>query len=217
MLILSHRGFHESAPENTLAAFAEAVTMGVDGIETDVRLSADGLPIIFHNRVAPDGRAVASLTQSELSALVGYEVPTLDRVLASFDGILWNIEIKTPSAFGPTLDILKQYHSSRRLLVTSFWHNVVEQVKAELDIDCGIVVRHHPPANRSIQDLLPPPGTINTIVWHYEIIDPSLLHAAAQIGIRNFVYDAALCDEQQTCADLDIDGLITDRPDILRS
>jgi glycerophosphoryl diester phosphodiesterase len=35
MLVLSHRGYHERVPENTLAAFAEAVDLGVDGIETD--------------------------------------------------------------------------------------------------------------------------------------------------------------------------------------
>ena len=51
MLLLAHRGYHLSVPENTMAAFAAAVALGVDGIETDVRLSRDGLPVIIHDRV----------------------------------------------------------------------------------------------------------------------------------------------------------------------
>ncbi|MBI3937750.1 MAG: glycerophosphodiester phosphodiesterase, partial [Betaproteobacteria bacterium] len=42
MLILAHRGYHATVPENTLEAFAAAVELGVDGIETDVRTSRDG-------------------------------------------------------------------------------------------------------------------------------------------------------------------------------
>src|SRR5258708_4377063 len=81
MLILSHRGYHETVPENTLEAFEQAVALGVDGIETDIRLSADGLPILFHDRTTSDGRSVAALSRAELSELVGYPVPTLGEAL----------------------------------------------------------------------------------------------------------------------------------------
>src|SRR5262249_3557646 len=50
MLILGHRGYHATVPENTLEAFAQALALGADGIETDIRLSADELPILFHDR-----------------------------------------------------------------------------------------------------------------------------------------------------------------------
>jgi len=51
MLTICHRGYHAAAHENTLEAFAQAAFIGAKGIETDVRLSADGLPVLLHDRV----------------------------------------------------------------------------------------------------------------------------------------------------------------------
>jgi glycerophosphoryl diester phosphodiesterase len=48
-LIIGHRGASAAAPENTLAAFAEAQRVGADGIEFDVRLSRDGIPVVIHD------------------------------------------------------------------------------------------------------------------------------------------------------------------------
>jgi glycerophosphoryl diester phosphodiesterase len=73
MLVLSHRGVRTHAPENTLAAFEAAIALKVDGIETDIRLSKDGIPILFHDRLTLDGQEVVSMTQAELS-----------------DGLAWN-------------------------------------------------------------------------------------------------------------------------------
>src|SRR5262245_23592153 len=98
MLVLSHRGYHVSARENTLEAFDQAVTLGVDGIETDVRLSADGIPVLFHDRLVPGPRPVASLTHAELSHCANFEVPTLAQTLERFPNVLWNVEIKVPEA-----------------------------------------------------------------------------------------------------------------------
>ena len=49
-LIIGHRGASAVAPENTLAAFREAVAVGADGIEFDVRLTRDGVPVVIHDR-----------------------------------------------------------------------------------------------------------------------------------------------------------------------
>src|SRR5579864_277216 len=102
MLVISHRGYHVRAPENTLESFEAAIALGVDGIETDIRLSADQVPILFHDHLAPDGRDVASLSHAELTHAVGYAIPTLEQALqlpvAGKRDFLWNLEIKTPAA-----------------------------------------------------------------------------------------------------------------------
>ena len=51
-LLISHRGAHKEAPENSCQAFEIALDHGVDGIETDVQLSCDGVPVLFHNPTA---------------------------------------------------------------------------------------------------------------------------------------------------------------------
>src|SRR4029079_9965150 len=118
MLNISHRGYCAEHAENTLDSFRAAISLGVDGIETDVRLSADGLPILCHDRVVPDGREVALLTRVELAEALGHPVPTLDEALDLWAGGLWNIEIKTPSVVDTTLGVLGDYASTRSILIT---------------------------------------------------------------------------------------------------
>ncbi|MCY7375785.1 MAG: hypothetical protein LH472_07415 [Pyrinomonadaceae bacterium] len=72
-LIIAHRGASASAPENTFAAFQKAIDNGADGIEFDVRLSKDGIPVVFHDadlrRLAKIKNRVADLTAEELSRI----------------------------------------------------------------------------------------------------------------------------------------------------
>lgn len=71
--IVAHRGAHDEAPENTWPAFDAALSAGADGIEFDVQLSADGIPVIWHDRTLVRlgaGRRYASdLTAAELAGL----------------------------------------------------------------------------------------------------------------------------------------------------
>src|SRR3954467_4486218 len=136
MLLFAHRGLHAQAPENSPASFGAAIALGVDGIETDVRLSADGLPVIIHDRVTPRKRAVAELTRREIESDVGHPVPVLDEVLEAFAGIAWNIEIKNPEAWGAAAPVLARYQRTRRLLVSSFRHDIVKRCADELALDC---------------------------------------------------------------------------------
>lgn len=117
-LIIGHRGASASAPENTLAAFGMAIQAGADGIEFDVRLARDGVPVVFHdatlNRTARMNSAVSELTSKELAKIDvgswfakvnkhrksgsfgGERLPTLAVALESlkgFDGLIF-IELK---------------------------------------------------------------------------------------------------------------------------
>lgn len=103
-LRLAHRGDHRVAPENSLAAFRAALELpGCDGLEFDVRLSRDGVPVVIHDptlrRVQRRPGRVAELTADEL-AMAG--VPTLAAVLAAIpaDAFL-DIELKVDG--GPAL------------------------------------------------------------------------------------------------------------------
>lgn len=71
--IVAHRGARDEAPENTCSAFERALRYPIDGIELDVQMSADGVPIIYHDatlwRVARSRRRVADLTTDQLARL----------------------------------------------------------------------------------------------------------------------------------------------------
>jgi len=72
-LIIAHRGASAYAPENTFAAFSEAISCGADGVEFDVRLARDGVPVVFHDedlrRIAGRTEKIDELTSAELAAV----------------------------------------------------------------------------------------------------------------------------------------------------
>src|SRR5262245_34877286 len=138
MLVLAHRGVHHDARENTFAAFEAAVAAGVDGIETDVRLSADGIPVLFHDARCKR-RLVSRMTRMEISRAVGHHVPSLAEALDRFD-VLWDIEIKSPDATDSTIDVLRRFAGSRRFFVTSFRRDILTRVAAA---DVGEIGRAH--------------------------------------------------------------------------
>lgn len=214
MLVIAHRGGHAAVPENTLAAFEAAVAMGVNGIETDVRLSLDGLPVLIHDRVIASGQAVADLTRRELEQAVGHEVPTLDEALEQFSGILWDIEIKTTSALSPVIRVLEKHQAGHRIIVTSFRHDLVALCAASLKVNCGLLIAHRPLTLDSLLADFDSDGNprINHIVWDYDVLDETLLKQTAMDGFRNFVYGPMTKIEHDYCRELGVDGVITDYP-----
>ncbi|CAM3406805.1 glycerophosphodiester phosphodiesterase family protein [Halomonas lysinitropha] len=98
--VIAHRGSSLKAPENTMAAVEQAIRDRSDGIEIDVRLTADGEVVLYHDeslrRLAGDNRRVGALTRSELAEVdvgswfgdpfIGEPIPGLDEVLATVRG-----------------------------------------------------------------------------------------------------------------------------------
>lgn len=86
MQLIGHRGSaHLLAPENSLPAVERALLQGADGVEVDVRLTADGVPVCHHDeslwRTAGDRRYVSSLTYRELAAVGSHRIPLLSEVI----------------------------------------------------------------------------------------------------------------------------------------
>jgi glycerophosphoryl diester phosphodiesterase len=218
MLILAHRGYHSDVPRNALAAFERAVAAGLDGIETDVRVSADGVPILFHDRRAPDGTPISLLTHADLERIVGYSVPRLEDAVTTWgDEILWNLELKTVSSLEPTIALVTRYQSTRRFLVTSFLHPLVLALVDRTSVEGGLLVAHHPLNDNALGDWTAGSEQVKTIVWDYETCDGNLMAKSAAQGFRNFVYGALTNDEHQQLRQWLVDGAITDYPQYLKT
>lgn len=110
MILFGHRGARGEAPENTLAGFQYAQTLGIDAFELDVRLSADEQLVVMHDptvdRTTNGSGPVASFDAAELARLdaraehpdwpVPVGVPTLAELLAALPDVAhWELEIKT--------------------------------------------------------------------------------------------------------------------------
>lgn len=211
MQILGHRGYHANEPENTLGAFEQAVKMGMDGIETDVRLSRDGHLVLLHDHLFPDGRPVNESTRREMEECVGYSIPTLGEALDAWENIYWNIEIKTRAALDPAISILKQYCPTRDLLVTSFQHDLIARCSKLLEADFGLIFSHRPmDLFLETRERYP---RVKNLVLKYEILDQSLIRQARDAGFRLFVYGMKNLWEHKHCVEMEVDGIITDYPE----
>lgn len=134
--VIAHRGAAIALPENTTAAFAEAARLGADGVELDVRRSADGALIVRHDPSLPDGRPVAHVEVAELPAWL----PLLDAAVNASHGMSVNIEIKnlpTEPGWDPTEAVgaqvaafVAEREDPDRFTVSAFTLATVDAVRA---------------------------------------------------------------------------------------
>ncbi|MBQ8786386.1 MAG: glycerophosphodiester phosphodiesterase [Oscillospiraceae bacterium] len=152
--IFAHRGLVSgSFSENSLSAFREAVFMK-KGIELDVRITNDGVPVVFHDktlkRMCGDKRKVSDCTYDEICTLhlldTEEKIPTLDEVLSLVAGkVPLLIEIKLPKRFlwhhkleKAMLPLLKKYKGE--YLLQSFNKYSMRYMKRKLPkVKCGIL------------------------------------------------------------------------------
>ena len=215
MHLLAHRGYHAVPPENTMQAMYAAQGSGFEGIETDVRISADNQLILRHDRIAPNGVPVSALSRAELEALLEHSVPTLEEALEAFPDMLWNIEIKVIAALPQSMNVIKHFQHQRRIMVTSFRHDIAIECSKHLEVDCGLLVANRPVALSNLIHGALPENRLRTIVWDFEIIDPTQLQLANSVGFRNFVYGMHTQFEHDACYDFGVHGMITDHPQMV--
>lgn len=148
--VFAHRGASGYAPENTLEAFALAIRQGADGIELDVQLSSDGVPVVIHDetidRVTDKTGYVKDYTLQELKELAVLKdrfpaysqskIPTLKEVLEAVkpSGIQVNIELKTGIYWYPDIEkkvaeIVEETGMKDRIVYSSFNHYSVQRLK----------------------------------------------------------------------------------------
>ena len=109
VLILGHRGA-ASLPENTIPSFEKALEQGADGVELDVRRTADGKLAVVHGSVVGT-RAVQASTYDQIRKLKkGFEVPLLEDVLKIFGKKTFlDIELKTPGFEEQAVEMIREY------------------------------------------------------------------------------------------------------------
>jgi len=91
--VWAHRGARRLAPENTLAAFTRALAVGADGVELDVRRTADDVVVVHHDPAARGLGLLAERTFAQVRATCP-DLPTLDEALAACAGAVVNVELK---------------------------------------------------------------------------------------------------------------------------
>jgi glycerophosphoryl diester phosphodiesterase len=219
--VLSHRGRYGGAEqENTLAAFAAAVARGVEGIETDVRQTADGVLVISHD-AGVGGVTIAEATHAELAAGVP-DLCTFEEALRAIPaGCLLDVEIKVHGIERDVLATVARHRGYADFVVTSFHDGIVTVVKS-LDpaVRTGLVLGQGRPNSGLLARLseLFPAGRLRScgadvVIPNWRLLHLGFLRRAARRGYPVWVWtvnDPHLM--RRLLASPEVAAIITDRP-----
>ena len=230
-IAFAHRGGAGSFPENTLRAFRRAVDLGFTHVETDVHATADGVVVAFHDdsldRVTDGAGAVGDLDWSQVRrALVDGTDPIvrLDELLEELPDTRINIDPKSDAAVGPLVEVLRRAGAVDRVCVCSFSDRRTKRVRDQ--IGDSLCVGAGP---RGIARLLaasarlPAPGPFDFHAAQVPVrsrgltlVRPAVLAAAHRHGVAVHVWTIDEPAEMQRLLDMGVDGIMTDRPEVLR-
>lgn len=228
MKIFAHRGYSGKYPENTMLAFRKAVECGADGIELDVQLSKDGVPVIFHDekmeRLTNKKGLLCGYLWEELQETVILHENFQERIssleeylefIKRFD-ITTNIELKNsiikyPNLEEKVLKLVEEYQLKDKIIISSFNHKSLRKVKDLIpDISCGLL-------------------TVNVIyhISHYLIevgcdyfhplfytLDQEIFREVKEAGFRINTWTVNTKEELELIKGLEIDGMITNEPEL---
>lgn len=211
--IWAHRGASGAERENTLAAFAAAVALGADGIELDVRRTADGAAAVHHDAALSDGRLISTLAAGDLPA----DVPLLDAALDACGDLLVNIEIKEPPELAEVVVAeIRSRGVADRVLVSCFDLATIDRVRS---IDDGIPTAYlvlFPPDHDQAGSLVDTCRTRGHAALHphHLAVDEHVVALAhgADIALNTWTVDDS--ERIAALAAMGVDAVITNVPDV---
>ena len=125
--VLAHRGGSIESLENTIESFHYSKSLGCKFIETDVQVSSDGIPYIFHDetllRLLNRDDVFSSLHSSEIDNLRIFDehsIPKLETVLRIFPDMKFQIDVKTDEVAMPALKVIQENNAMDRVCIASF-------------------------------------------------------------------------------------------------
>ncbi len=227
----AHRGGASEAPENTLPAFEHAVRLGYRYIETDVHATSDGVLVAFHDdrldRVTDRTGVIAELPWSEVSKarVDGSEpIPLLEDILGTWPDLRVNIDPKADNSVDPLIDTLRRTGAVDRVCIGAFSDQRIERVRAALGprlctgmgpdamVDLIRAFQGEQVTFRSAAAQIPPVDPRGRPLATTELVDTAHAH-----GIAVHVWTIDDPDEMRALLDVGVDGIMTDRPAVLRA
>jgi len=206
-LLLGHRGARalKSIPENTVASFDQALADGCDGFEFDVRLTADGTPVVCHD----PQMGSFEIARSSVEQLTG--LAHLQDVLARYqDRAFLDIELKVSGLEKITVALLQKHPPRRGFVVSSFLPEVLRGVHAlNAGIPLGVICETK--AELSSWSELP----VDYVIPHYRLVDSALMSEIKAADKKILVWTVNTPTDMKRFAVLGVDGIISDNTSLL--
>jgi glycerophosphoryl diester phosphodiesterase len=240
---IAHRGSRVLWPENTIEAFSGAISLGYRHVETDLRLTRDGILVCLHDptvdRTTEASGPVSELTFEELGRLdagyrhtgtegpafrgKGIRVPSLEEVVSTFPDVAFVVDLKAENLVAPLIDLIDRLGLDERLIVGSFSDRRIDEFRAVAGgrvatstgaglsrswvlasrmgrgVRCDAAALQLPRRSRGVR-----------------VVDRRLVAVAHGLGLQVHVWTINHPGEMAELLDLGVDGIITDRPDLLK-
>jgi len=226
--VLAHRGGAEESFENTTESFEYSQLLGCEFIETDVQVSSDGIPYIFHDddlkRILNKPVRFDSLSSNEiddLSIFNSCKIPKLSDTLLRFPNLCFQIDFKTDEVVMPALDVINDMNVFDRVCIASFNSTRLQNVRSlypDLCISMG--------PNEVFKTLLASlnlfkgeiPGDCLQIPMSYygiKIVSKRFVDFVHSRGLKIMIWTINDIKTFKYLIDLGVDGIITDKPKLL--
>jgi glycerophosphoryl diester phosphodiesterase len=225
-IAFAHRGGASEAPENTLPAFARAVQLGYTYLETDVHVTADGVLVAFHDtdlsRTCGRPGIITELPWSDVSAarVGGREpIPLMEDLLEAFPDARFNIDCKSNAAVDALVAAIKRSNCGPRVCISAFDDRRLRRLRVALGP--GVCTSLGPAQIAALRFLGRTAGggaaaQVPVKQGRVTLVDERFVIGAHRRGLQVHVWTIDDDDEMRRLLDLGVDGIMTDRPAVLR-
>jgi glycerophosphoryl diester phosphodiesterase len=230
-LVFGHRGACAYTPENTIPSFLQALEMGAHGVELDVHLSKDGVPVVIHDfgleKTTNGTGLVVEKTLDELKALdagihkgaafAGTRIPTLDEVFEALGGrIAVNVEVKadTDGIEQVVAECIARHGMNDLVIISSFKPTVLRRfAETQPHLKLGFLI--DPTEPQEVNSIY-----MSAVKHHarhpfYMTIDRAYVRVAHQFGYRVNTWTVNDPDHAINLAEMGVDCVMSDMPDVM--
>ncbi len=218
--IIAHRGAHEDCKENTLQAFENAIAIGADMVEFDVRKCRDNMLVVHHDETL-QGRMIRSMDYATIHA-IDKDIPTLEHVLESLQGrIHLDVELKEIGYEDEVAEMVLDFFDTEEIIFSSFNDITLAEIKrirhnTKVGLILGKQKPDHPVFTR-LSEFFPMKRIINAhadyLFPHFKVLKFGFLDRAQKHRIPVYVWtlnDEALM--KKYINDDRVAGIVTDVP-----
>lgn len=238
-VVIAHRGASAYYPENTMAAFKEALAMQAEMIELDVLLSKDGIPVVIHdvtlNRTTNGKGRVSNYDLKDLqkldagswfdSTMTGQRIPTLEEVLSFASGtIALNIEIKTEAVSDElyngveekSLALVREYGMEDYVLFSSFDYRAVAHLKKLAPSIPVALLYDKRQSGKMTPSELVKKYAVDAFNCSYRQLSKKWVADLQANGIPVFIYTVDQPKRMKSLIEKGVTGIFTNKPDVFR-
>ena len=231
IIAFAHRGGALEAPENTMKAFAYAVDLGYRYVETDAYATRDGVLLAFHDdrldRVTDARGLISEMDYADIrgARIGGSEpIPLLEELLVTWPTLRVNIDPKHDGAVGPLVDLLRRLNALDRVCIGSFSDARIARVRAAFGPDVCTsmgpkevtrfwLAKRRIPVGRFGANCVQIPVRQGPVT----LVDKAAVRTVRRLGLKLHVWTIDDEAEMRRLAAVGVDGIMTDRPALLRS